>query len=137
MSRQRILFIPAFLGTPSHFIPLAKLYQRLDPTRYEATFLLPKVSPEWLRRSDMERYLPRAEYYYCGEFYAHFDIPVLPLRRTYSVASELQAYSVFDPDVIIDDCNLTTALTSQVNRKPRVTLLRAGTFPSGPAGDSG
>jgi hypothetical protein len=137
MSKPRILFIPAFLGTPSHFIPLAKLYQRLDPARYDAAFLLPKVSPEWLRRSAMERYLPRAEYYYCGDFYSHFDIPVLPVRRTYSVAAELQAYSVFDPDVIIDDCNLTTALTSQVIRKPRVTLLRAGTFPTDAAHDSG
>ena len=137
MSRRRILFIPAFLGTPSHFIPLAKLYQRLDLARYEAAFLLPRMSPEWLRRSDMERYLPRAEYYYCGEFYSHFDIPVLPVRRAYSAASELQAYSMFDPDVIIDDCNLTTALTSQVIRKPRVTLLRAGTFPICAARESG
>jgi hypothetical protein len=128
VTKPRVLFVPAFLGVPSHFIPLLKLYQRLDPGRYDAAFFLPRIPISEVRRTNMESHVPGAEYYYCGEFYGHFDLPVVSGPRDLAVVSELRAYSSFKPDVIIDDCNLTTALTCQVQVKPRVTMLRTGAF---------
>jgi hypothetical protein len=130
MRRPRILFIPSFLGTPSHFIPLVKLYQQLDCSRYDAAFFLPQLTLDDVRNWQFERYIARAEYYYCGEFYSRFDIPTLSLKRQYTVASELRAYSMFKPDLIIDDCNITTVLTNQVRRKQRITMLRSGALAS-------
>jgi hypothetical protein len=125
MAKTRALFIPSYLGIPSHFIPLVKLYQLLDPVKYEAAFFLPIMTPATVRNFGMARHLPDAEFYYCGEFYSHFDLPILGLAREYSITSEVRAYVDFKPDVIIDDCNLITPLTSQVAPKPRITVLRS------------
>jgi UDP:flavonoid glycosyltransferase YjiC (YdhE family) len=126
MNKIRILFVPCFFGMPSHFIPLLKLYQQLDPTTHEAAFFLTRLSEAELESATAKRIMPNAKYYYGGEFYSHFDIPILERERRYTVMSELAAYKKFRPDVVIDDCSFTTALARQVASVPRLTMLRAG-----------
>src|SRR5439155_16088978 len=67
-------------------------------------------------------------FYFGGEFFSNFDIPVLDLKRKGTVASDCAAYARFQPDLIIDDCSLVTGLARQVKKIPRVTLLRNGAF---------
>lgn len=137
MEKPRILFIPAYSGLPSHFIPLLKLYQLLDTNRYDAAFLLPKLSREEVRSSQLVKFNPHAEYYYGGEFLSHFDVPRVSAGQRFSVLAEIKVYKQFRPDLIIDDCSVTTALALQIHPIPRATLVRAGVFDRGtgwPAG---
>ncbi len=124
----RVLFVPAFAGIPSHFITLVKLYQRMRDCVSDAAFFLPRFAPRQPGQPAAEQPMIHADYYYCGEFYANFDIPVLPLSRKYTVSSELAAYARFKPDLVIDDCSLTTAVALGLRTARRITLLRSGTF---------
>src|SRR5262245_20127918 len=135
MSRTRILFLPAFFGFPSHFITLLKLYQRLPRNKYDAAFFLPRMTPRDIEAQKAAGFNSQAAYYYSTEFLSHFDVPVLDLKQQFSVMSELAAYKKFAPDVIVDDCTLTTALARYIQWRPRIAITRTGVFgdPARPA----
>lgn len=128
MSRTRILFLPCYFGIPSHFIPLAKLYQRLPKDKYDAAFFLPRISPQEIEAQKAAGFNTAAAYYYSDEFLSHFDLPTLDLPQRFGVMNELAAYRKFRPDLIIDDSNLTTALARRIDWRPRLAIARTGVF---------
>jgi UDP:flavonoid glycosyltransferase YjiC (YdhE family) len=128
MSRTRVLFLPAFFGFPSHFITLLKLYQRLPPNKYDVAFLVPRLTPAEIEAQTTAGFNAQAAYYYSSEFLSHFDLPVLDLKQQFSVINELAAYRKFSPDVVVDDCTLTTALARYLEWRPRIAVTRTGVF---------
>ena len=126
--KTRVLFIPYFRGIPSHLITLLKLYQRLDAERYEAAFYLP-------RHAGGNGSAPASDevtrFFYGGEFYDRIGVPILDVDMKVPVSSDLAAYERFKPDLIIDDCSLSTGLVRRMRKVPRVTLLRTTFSESG------
>ncbi len=128
MSKTRILMVPYFFGLPSHFIPLVKLYQRLPRDRYEVAFFLPRRSLEDLAANKIKDFNAKARYYYSEEFLSRFQLPMLDLNQRFGVIGELAACNRFQPDLIIDDSNLSTALARRIQWRPRLAIARTGVF---------
>jgi hypothetical protein len=128
MSTTRVLFLPAYFGFPSHFIPLVKLYQRMPQLRYDAAFLLPQPAKADIAQQNARGFDEAVRFYYGSEFLSHFNLPVLQLKQQFGVLNEIAAYREFNPDLIIDDTNLTTILARQIRWLPRLALARNGVF---------
>jgi|SRR6267154_219249 len=97
---MRVLFVP--FPTISHGIPLLALSSKLGRD-IEWAFLLPqKFHSRW-----------------CAT-----GVPVLMFDYQGSLDGELSAFERYGPDVIVDDCDLTTKYACSLTRIPRVTILR-------------
>jgi hypothetical protein len=109
---MRALFVPCPSGGPAHFIPLLALSRKLESADIKAAFLLPRS----LR-----------------QFAAQFRLEVLDVDHqpfgTEGFRSEMRAYKLFSPDVVIDDTGLTTGFATSMMKLPRVTVQRTGVFP--------
>jgi hypothetical protein len=105
---MRVLFVPHHTATIPHGIPLLALNQkRLDPS-VETTFLLPRPF-HTIRRA--------------------MGVNVLDIDHQ-GLRTEMQAYGTYKPDVVVDDCSLSTGYAAALSGIPRVTILRTGTFPN-------
>lgn len=124
----RILFIPAYFGLPSHFVPLVKLYQRLSNTKHEMSFLLPNLSAAEISAQRAKGFSDKSKFYYSQQFLSSFDIPVLDMRQHFSVISVLTACKKFAPHLVIDDSSLTVALARQARAFRRIAVVRHGVF---------
>jgi UDP:flavonoid glycosyltransferase YjiC (YdhE family) len=98
---MRILLVPH--PSMSHAMMLLALMREL-PATFEAAFLLPR---SWHAR------------------WRSAGVPVLDIDYDTSLRAELQAYRAFSPDVVVDDCSLTTGFAVGLTRVPRATILRA------------
>jgi hypothetical protein len=55
-------------------------------------------------------------------------INVLSLDYRNTMRSELEAYELFRPDVVVDDCSVTSVYATTVQNVPRLAIVRTGTF---------
>lgn len=108
---MKVLFIP-YGGSISHSIPLIALSRMLDKEDFKTSFLLPRGKHELAARLGLNV----------------IDIDYLSTWQ-HSFRTELRAYKLFSPDVVIDDTNSTTGLTTAFVKLPRVTIQRTGLFP--------
>jgi hypothetical protein len=72
--------------------------------------------------------LPRSKH----QLAAKFGLNAIDIDYPYNQHSfriELRAYGLFSPDVVIDDTNPVTGLTTALVNLPRVTIQRTGLFP--------
>ncbi|HEV3199361.1 MAG TPA: nucleotide disphospho-sugar-binding domain-containing protein [Bryobacteraceae bacterium] len=104
---MRVLFVPNALVVASHGVPLLALNMRSAGHSIETAFLLPRGF-HGVRHN--------------------FDIDVLDIDHD-GFRTEMQAYGKFRPDVVVDDCSLSTGHAAAFARIPRVTVIRTGTFP--------
>lgn len=104
---MRVLLVPFHDGGVAHAIPLMALQRRLGDT-CETTFLLPATGHDAFRTAGLR---------------------VLDIDHDGSLRTELAAYRLFAPDVVLDDNSLSTGFASTLARLPRVTVQRTGTFP--------
>ncbi|HEV2147875.1 MAG TPA: hypothetical protein VGR37_10775 [Longimicrobiaceae bacterium] len=112
---MKVLFVPWRNGGLSHLIPLVALHRMLRARSVETAFLL---SDDWPKKlGEKNRILQQ------------LDIPVLPIDYCNLIRSELRAYREFVPDVVVDDCSLTTGYASKRYGMPRVSIRRTGSFP--------
>lgn len=103
-----MLFVPYHKGGFSHLIPLVALDRMLRGGSHRTAFLLP---PDLAAYGTM------------------LGVSVLPIQHQGHLYSELKAYRDFSPDVVVDDCSITTLHASTLEGIPRVTIQRVGTFP--------
>ena len=108
---MRVLFIP-YGGSISHSIPLIALSRMLDKEAFKIAFLLPRGKHQLAARLELNI----------------IDINYLSTAQ-HSFRTELRAYKLFSPDVVIDDTNSITGLTTAFVKLPRVTIQRTGLFP--------
>lgn len=108
---MRVLFIP-FDGAVSHSIPLIALSRMLDKAAFKTAFLLPKEKQPLAARLGLNI----------------VDIDYQCDNR-HSFRTELRAYGLFSPDVVIDDTNPITGLATAFMKLPRATIQRTGLFP--------
>lgn len=103
----RVLFIPHEI--PSHAIPLLSLANKLNVKDFEYSFFLPKGLKE-----DAEL----------------LNINFLDIDNEYEegLLSEMQAFSSFNPDVVVDDLSFSTGFSTRLLEIPRVSILRKGIF---------
>lgn len=104
---MRVLFVP-YHGGASHLIPLVALSRMLGKFSIETAFLVPPVM------MDAARIL---------------GVNVLPVKHVGDGQTEAQAYRLFRPSVVVDDCSLSTGFVSAFWGIPRVTIQRTGVFP--------
>lgn len=104
---MRILFIPYLVGW-SHLIPLVALSRMLGKLPVETAFLLPPDMVDIGRR---------------------LGVNVLPVKHVRHGQSEAEAYRLFKPSVVVDDCSLSTGFVSAFWGVPRVPIQRTGLFP--------
>src|SRR5262245_52142819 len=107
---MRVLFIP-FGGSVSHSIPLIALSRMLDKAAFKVAFLLPRGRHPLAARFGLD------------------TVDIDYLYDQHSFRNELRAYGLFSPDVVIDDTNSVTGLTTEFVNLPRVTIQRTGLFP--------
>jgi len=108
---MRVLFIPLD-GRISHTIPLIALDRMLDKAAFKTSLLLPRKKHQIAAKLGLNV----------------LDIDYLGSDR-HSFRTEMRAYSLFSPDVVIDDTNPTTGLATAFANLPRVTIQRTGYFP--------
>jgi hypothetical protein len=99
-------------GEFSHCIPLIALSRMLDKAAFKTAFLLPRQ----LRQLAAKFGLNTIAIHYRSDPHQAFR-------------NELRAYGLFSPDVVIDDFNMITGLTTAFVNLPRVTIQRTGMFP--------
>lgn len=116
---MRVLFIP-YGGSISHSIPLIALSRMLDKEDFKTSFLLPRGKHQLAARLGLNV----------------IDIDYLSTWQN-SFRTELRAYKLFSPDVVVDDTNSTTGLTTAFVKLPRVTIQRTGLFPGSVPCDPG
>jgi UDP:flavonoid glycosyltransferase YjiC (YdhE family) len=105
---MKVLFVP-INSQVSHIIPLLALEHKLRGTPIEAAFLLPANRHDLVRQSGAR---------------------VLEVDHQ-SFRTEMKGYGMFSPDVVVDDCSLTTGYAAKLSRIPRITIQRTGIFPGG------
>jgi len=66
-----------------------------------------------------------------GRLLDHLALPILPIDHQGWLRTELSAYDLFAPDVVVDDCSITTGFATKLTGLPRISLLRTGSFPQG------
>jgi UDP:flavonoid glycosyltransferase YjiC (YdhE family) len=106
---MKILFVP--FSMVSHIIPLLALERRLRGTSIETAFLLPQDMHDMVRALGVR------------------VLEVDHQRNHQSFRTEMKAYGKFQPDIVVDDCSLTTGFATALSQIPRVTIQRTGTFP--------
>lgn len=107
---MRILFV-SFNG-PSHLIPLLRLNELIRRPGISTAFLIDQQGKDAY-----------------GQMLVDMGIAVLQCTYGYTISSEIAAYHLFHPDVIVDDCSFTTGYCCQLLSIPRVSIVRTGTFP--------
>lgn len=109
---MRVLFIPQAEGGPAHIIPLMALNRMLTSPSVETAFLVPQFIHKFLKQ---------------------FGVNVLDIDQqgweTNGFRSEVRAYKMFSPDVVVDDASLTTLFATAFGRVARVAIQRTGIFP--------
>src|SRR5512138_900722 len=109
---MRVLFVPMVNGGIAHLFPLIALHRQLRAPDTKTAFLLQREL--WpvaaALRLDM------------------IDIDHQHIAKN-GFRSEMRAYHLFKPDVVVDDTGLTTAFVTELTKVPRVTIQRTGTFP--------
>ncbi|HEX5085924.1 MAG TPA: nucleotide disphospho-sugar-binding domain-containing protein [Blastocatellia bacterium] len=85
----------------------------LDKAAYKTAFLLPRSKRHLAAKFGLD------------------SIDIDYLYNQHSFRTELRAYGLFSPDVVIDDTNPVTGLTTALVKLPRVTIQRTGLFPGG------
>lgn len=113
----RILFVPNTGAVIPHLLPLLALDFRLESSRHETAFLAPAAFHKSLRNERR-------------------NVLDIDYRSESLFRDEMAACGHFRPDVIVDDFSLSVLLTAKVANKPRITLLRTGSFPGGQPRDS-
>lgn len=103
---MRVLFVPSCNGGLAHQIPLLALNRKLDAS-FETAFLLPRKMHQTLSIA---------------------GINILDIDHT-GFRTEMFAYGQFSPDVVVDDCSITTGFATTLKRVPRVTIQRTGSLP--------
>jgi UDP:flavonoid glycosyltransferase YjiC (YdhE family) len=109
---MRVLFVPQAEGGPAHVIPLMALGKMLSRGGHETAFLVPRFIHKFMRQ---------------------LGCNVLDIDQrgwtTNGFRSELRAYKLFAPDVVVDDASLTTRFATAMAKLPRVAVQRTGMFP--------
>lgn len=118
---MRVLFVPYYGGGLSHIIPLVALNRMIADRGVETAFLFPRISELLPRIAGFVPDQARLE--------AELGIRILTVQHQGLVRTEMRAYREFSPDVVVDDCSLTTGYASTLRGVPRVTIQRTGTFP--------
>lgn len=103
---MKVLFIPYHLGTISHGVPLIALGNMLKDASIEKAFLFPKKVHKAADR---------------------WGIRLLDIDHT-GFRTEMQAYGLFAPDVVVDDNSFFTGFATRLERLPRITIQRTGVF---------
>ncbi len=104
---MRVLFVPLHAGGLPHTAPLIALQRMCAREGVESAFLLPR---EWHRIRQAA------------------EIDVLPVDYQNTLRSELEAYRRYRPDIVVDDCSVTTRGAVQIWELPRIALVRTGAF---------
>ena len=108
----KVLFIP-LRGTISHTIPLVALSRMIKTKSIKTAFLLPRRDDQVATKLGLNV----------------LDIDYKGGKDKNALRTELRAYNLFSPDVVIDDTNFITGLATAVTKLPRVTIQRTGVFP--------
>jgi hypothetical protein len=104
---MRVLFVPYHLGTISHGLPLIALNNMLKGSSIEKSFLFPKKAHRAADRAGLK---------------------ILDIDHT-GFRTEMQAYGLFAPDVVVDDNSFFTGFATTLEGLPRITIQRTGVFP--------
>jgi hypothetical protein len=110
-SNIKVLFIPLG-GTISHTIPLIALSRMIKTKSIKTAFLLPRRVHQVGAKLGLNV----------------LDIDYEAVKDKNALRTELRAYNLFSPDVVIDDTNYITGLATAVTKLPRVTIQRTGIF---------
>jgi len=105
---MRILFVPFQARVLSHQIPLLALNKMLADTSIETAFLLPHRSQAIIRR---------------------IGARVLDIDHDGLLRTEITAYKLFRPDVVVDDTSFSTGFATSLTKLPRIAIQRTGMFP--------
>lgn len=109
---MKVLFVPMPEGGPAHLIPLLALNRMVKDPSVETAFLLRRSHHELIRQ---------------------LGVNVLGIdHRNFTdngFRTELRAYRVFSPDVVVDDASLTTGYATAFANLPRIAIQRTGMFP--------
>jgi UDP:flavonoid glycosyltransferase YjiC (YdhE family) len=108
MKKIKVLFIPHPM--PSHAIPLLALARMLRKSHFECAFLLP------IKYHDIVR---------------NMNVRVLEIDRKLEdkTRPEMIAFSIYQPDVVVDDLSFTTAFSTRLTGIPRISIVRKGIMP--------
>jgi UDP:flavonoid glycosyltransferase YjiC (YdhE family) len=111
-SNIKVLFIPLG-GTISHTIPLIALSRMIKTKSIKTAFLLPQRVHQVATKLGLNV----------------LDIDYDTLKDKNAFRTELLAYNLFSPDVVIDDTSFITGFATAFMNLPRVTIQRTGIFP--------
>jgi UDP:flavonoid glycosyltransferase YjiC (YdhE family) len=111
-SNIKVLFIP-FEGTVSHTIPLIALSRMIKTKSIKTAFLLPRRVHQFAAKLGLNV----------------LDIDYEAGKDKNAFRTELRAYNLFSPDVVIDDTSFITGYATALTGLPRVTIQRTGVFP--------
>lgn len=109
---MRVLFVPMAGGGIAHLFPLVALHRQTSASDIKAAFLLQKDA--WPAAAALSLDLVEVDH-------QHF--------LNGGFRSEMRAYHLFKPDVVVDDTGLSTAFAADLMKVPRVTIQRTGAFP--------
>lgn len=109
---MRVLFVPGPAGGPAHLIPLVVLARMLSSVEW--CFLLPSNLRPLARVLGI----------------AALDLDHQPFGAQ-GFRTEMRAYQLFRPNVVVDDTCFTTGFATTLAQLPRVTIQRTGVFPTG------
>lgn len=113
---MKLLFIPSPSGGLAHLIPLLALRRLVVDDSWQSAFLLPQHMHGLVKEMG----------------YEVLNLDHQPFGSS-GFRSEMRACHTFAPDVLIDDCGLTTGFTASLMHIARVTIQRTGIFPGGVA----
>jgi UDP:flavonoid glycosyltransferase YjiC (YdhE family) len=111
-SNIKVLFIPLG-GTISHTIPLIALSRMIKTKSIKTAFLLPRRVHQVATELGLNV----------------LDIDYDTINDKNAFRTELRAYNLFSPDVVIDDTNFITGFVAAFMNLSRVTIQRTGIFP--------
>jgi hypothetical protein len=109
---MKVLFVP-YSSALSHIIPLLALNRKLSGSAIETAFLSPSKSRPLLKQ---------------------LGVNVLDIDHdglSTGVRTEIMAYGIYQPDVVVDDASISTGYATVLTGRPRVAIQRTGMFPGG------
>ena len=108
---MKILFVPMPEGGLSHLIPLLALKSMIETSSIQSAFLASKSLHPFLKNAQAN--------------VLHIDHKSV---KENGFRTEMQAYGIYQPDVVIDDTSLTTGIATTLSGIPRITIQRTGIF---------